>query len=348
MRKFFAIGGHCTSESRINHATRLILALRTAWPDSFISFCSHITVPERLQHLCDLVLIDKNNLMGNVDFSNAHTEQYRHTFWQIPRPGFNLVKTIPYHQYANHRQYHDLAINLIEIYNAEAITFFTYDCEPSVVKEISMHYDLIEKYDAVFYDFFVEGKSVNTEFFTLSKKTINQAIRKIFKLDDFFSFNKIHEFTLEQIYYALMKREKLKMRILDVREENDGRFGVVAQHEKQDDQHDIRIAPLNCQHPDVQVCPFLDWEEGKTKMVVFMYHHHLPQIPYPISMTFTNRHGDVSDYKFNETINHSCWVLFDIAPGFPIVDVFKRDEHLFRFDLGDLRNYGKMLRAEES
>ena len=110
MRKFFAIGGHCTSQKRIDHSVNLINSLRERWPDSFISFCSHITVDHEIQRLCDLVLVDKNNLMGNVDFSNAHTRQYKHYFWQIPRPGYNLSKTIPYHQYANHRQYHDISI----------------------------------------------------------------------------------------------------------------------------------------------------------------------------------------------------------------------------------------------
>ena len=341
MRKFFAIGGHCTSQKRIDHSVNLINSLRERWPDSFISFCSHITVDHEIQRLCDFVLVDKNNLMGNVDFSNAHTRQYKHYFWQIPRPGYNLSKTIPYHQYANHRQYHDLAVSLTELYDAKAITFFTYDCEPIVSEDLILHYELLEKYDAIFYDFFVPGNSVNTEFFTLSSHAIKNGIQKIFRLDDFFSFDVKHEFTLEQIYYALMKREGINFKVLDRRLENEGRFGVMAQHDRQEK---IDLSLLNPQHPDVQICPFLDWIEGRTKIIIFMFHHQ-PQDPYSILMTFSNENGEKSSYEFEETLNHNNWVLIDTVPGFPIVDVYKREQHLFKFDLGNSSNYGEMERA---
>jgi hypothetical protein len=344
MKKFFAIGGHCISENRIEHAIELITALRTQWPDSFISFCSHITVEERIQRLCDLVLIDKNNLMGNADFSNSHTRQYKHYFWQLPRPGFNISKTIPYKHYANHRQYHDLSVVLTELYDARAITFFTYDCEPIVSEKLSLHYELLEKYDAIFYDFYTPcwGASVNTEFFTLSSHAIQNGMRKIFRQDDYFSFNNITEFTLEQIYYALMKREKIDFKVLDKREENEGRFGVIAQHDKQEK---IDLPLLDPQHPDVMICPFLDWTEGKIQILVFMYHHHLPQESYLIKLKFTNENGDESSYKFAKKLNHNNWVLLDIAPGFPIVNVYKEDECIFKFDLGNNNNYGVMERS---
>lgn len=341
MKKFFAIGGHCTSEKRIKLTLELLLCLKKKWPDSFISYSSHIKVDQRIQEFCDLVLIDKNNLMGNVDYYNTHTKNYKHYFWQIPRPGFNVYKTIPYHQYANHRQYHDLSVILTELYGAEVVTFFTYDCEPVAVDDLKLHYDLIENYDAVFYDFFIPGNSVNTEFFTLRSNAIKNGLRKIFKQDDFFSFSKTDEFTLEQIYFALMKKEKIKFKLLDKRSVNEGRFGVMAQHDKQDD---VTLSLLNPQHPDVQICPYLDWTIGKTKMIVFMQHYH-SQEPYNIKIQFSNEYDEISDYNFNQVLLHNNWVLIDVAEGFPIVDVFKKDEHLFKFDLGDSLNYGVMERA---
>ena len=81
--------------------------------------------------------------MGNADFSNSHTRQYKHYFWQLPRPGFNISKTIPYKHYANHRQYHDLSVALTELYDAKAITFFTYDCQYDVVNEIEYHHEIV-------------------------------------------------------------------------------------------------------------------------------------------------------------------------------------------------------------
>ena len=343
MQQFFAIGGHCTTETRIFHAIGLINSLRSQWPRSFISFSSHIPVDSRIQELCDLCLVDKNNIMGNVDFENAHTKQYKHYFWELPIPGFNLEKKIPYHQYANHRQYHDLSLILLKLYNAPSITFFTYDCQYDVVNEIEYHHELLKEYDAIFYEFFVPGNSVNTEFFTLSADAIKKSLWKIFGQDEFFSFDSKEEFTLEQIYYSLMNRENISYKILPKRTLNHGRFGVMAQHDRSEH---IEKSLLNPQHPDVQLCPFLDWSEGRSKMLVMGGQAYNEQEDYEIKLEFRDESNNINEYVFQNTLAHSAWVFIDKIPGYPIVHVYKNDELLFIFDLSNPLNYGLMKKTE--
>ena len=61
----------------------------------------------------------------------------------------------------------------------------TDDCDPVVANEIEHHYELLQEYDAVFYDFFTPGKSIGTEFFSMSKKAIIEGLQTIKKQDDY-------------------------------------------------------------------------------------------------------------------------------------------------------------------
>jgi len=336
MKKFFAICGHCTTSKREQTAINLITRLRQSWPDSFIAFVSHIPVDKKIQELCNLCFIDDKNPLGNIDFENEHTRHLKQIYWQMPKTGYNLEKTVPYHQYANHRQYHDISIPLLDLYDASAITFFSYDCDPVVANEIEHHYELLQEYDAVFYDFFTPGKSIGTEFFSMSKKAIIEGLQTIKKQDDYFSYG---HFTLETIYYALLEEKKLRFKILDCRDEF--RFGLTSLSE---DDNIEKLSYVNPQHPDVQIVPFIDWTENTIRMLIFMFHHY-EQENYEVKITFSDENENTSNEYFASKMPHKSWNLFNPPPGFNIVNVYKNNKKIFKFDLSDKNNFGTMTKS---
>ena len=337
--KSFAIAGHCNTASKIQHVLGLIEYLRQHWPNCYIVYASHVSISQKIQEVCDACLYDNNNPIGNIDFENRHTKQYVHYFWGLPQPKFDVIKTIPYHHFAHHLSNYLLTQHLVSLPYIDTITYLTYDCDYEVVEHVHKHYDLLVDYDAIFYDFFTPGKSVNTDFFTFRVNTAKQTLLKVNDSSKFFSFDYKEIFTIEQIYHALMEREEVNFHVLKKWHKNLGRVGTM----KQNDRSEVTVGPLDPQHEDLQMCPFYDWSENKIKIVLFMFHHD-PQDPYEIKLEYFDEDNRQSDFMVKHVLPHNHWMLTEPPAGYIYCKVSRDGNPSFMFDLSDSNNFGIMKR----
>jgi hypothetical protein len=337
----FCLAGHCNNEDKTLQAITIINHIKLHYPNELISFCSHTPIDLRIQKLTHYTVYDSNNIISNVNYIDNLSLLYKQTFWNIPRHGYHIIKSIPHQCFAHHLNWYSQS-KLIQDKKINYIFYLNTDCDLKIFDTIDQHIELHnEGYDAVFYNYRVGDEEMNGEYFSMTKKGMQDIVLNIESFSDFYSYG---TWSFEQCYFRVAKHHNVKTKYLGVWEHDNGIIGkntfVASSNEEE-------IGILNASHYPA-IIPFMDYLDNYVlKIIVLINDASVNFEGCTITLEYYNLNNQKSDTIDSLFLHNNCWSTV-IPPGnFTIVRVYRDNNFLFSFDLSDRRNIGDMIREDE-
>ena len=334
----FCLAGHCDTSKKKQQAIDIIKLIKEKYPVELLSYCSHTPIDSRIQELTHYSYYDSHNIISNCDYKDDLSSRYKQIFWQVPFQEYCLIKTVPHQCYAHHTNWYVQSKILVDK-KLDHIFYLNTDCDYKIFDMIDRHIQLHrEGFDAVFYNFFTGEEEINGEFFSMTKKGMEEIILSMNTQSDFYSYG---TWSFEQCYFRSARHNNVNMKFLGVwAHSEDGvignnLFGETYQNEE------VRI--LNATNPNCYVIPYIDYLDGYALKIACMCQGVTDSTN--IKLVFWND-SDFSVIEF--TLYNSSYNLCTPPRDFPIVKVYRDEKFVLAFDLRDKRNIGDMVQEVEA
>jgi len=347
----FCLAGHCNTEDKILQAINIINHIKLHYPNELISFCSHSPIDLRIQKLTHYAVYDSNNIISNVNYTDNLSTIYKQQFWHIPKPGYHIIKSIPHQCFAHHLNWYSQS-KLIQDKKVNHIFYLNADCDFKIFDTIEQHIELHNTgYDAVFYNYRAAATWMNGEYFSMTKKGMQDIVLNIESFSDFYSYG---TWSFEEVYFRVAEHHNVKTKYLGIWPHD---YGIIGTNTFTASSNEEEIGMLNATHNDVSIIPFVDYLDNYTLKIIIM----IPDTTMDgfrtdasenfegctITLEYYNLEKQKSDTIHSSFLHNRCWTTF-IPPGnFTIVRVYRDYKFLFSFDLSDRRNIGDMIWEDE-
>jgi len=343
----FCLAGHCDNSRKTQQAIDIIKFIKEKYPYELISYCSHIPIDSRIQELTHYSYYDSHNIISNRDFKDDLTSYYKQIFWHVPQPGYCLIKTVPHQCYAHHTNWYVQSKILVDK-KLDHIFYLNTDCDYKIFDMVDQHMQLHrEGFDAVFYNFFTGEEEINGEFFSMTKKGMEEIILSMTTQSDFFSYS---TWSFEQCYFRSVRHNNVKTKFLGVWAHSSERsdVGVIGNNlfcetdyhiqDITEQKEEVRI--LNAINPSCFVIPYIDYLDGYALKIACMCQGIPDGDSTKIKLVFWND-SDFSVVDFTLYLN--SYNICVPPRDFPIVKLYRDEKFVLAFDLRDKRNIGDMV-----
>lgn len=335
----FCLAGHCDSELKTQQAIDIIKFIKEKYPDELISYCSHIPIDSRIQELTHYSYYDSHNIISNRDFKDELTSHFKQVFWKVPQHGYCLIKSVPHQCYAHHTNWYVQSKILVDK-KLDHIFYLNTDCDYKIFAMIDQHIQLHrEGFDAVFYNFFTGEEEINGEFFSMTKKGMEEIILSMTTQSDFYSYGTL---SFEQCYFRSARHNRVRKKFLGVWAHSED--GVIGNNLfcETDQNEEVRI--LNATNPNCYVIPYIDYLNGYVLQIAVMCKEVLNMDSTNIKLVFWNDSNVDSDFSVVDfTLTTNSFYICNPPPALPIVKVYRDEKFVLAFDLRDKRNIGDMV-----
>jgi hypothetical protein len=335
----FCLAGHCDTSKKTQQAIDIIKFIKEKYPDELLSYCSHVPIDPCIQELTHYSYYDSHNIISNLDYKDNLSSRYKQIFWHVPLQGYCLIKTVPHQCYAHHTNWYVQSKILVDK-KLDHIFYLNTDCDYKIFDMIDQHIQLHrEGFDAVFYNFFVGEEEINGEFFSMTKKGMEEIVLSMTTQSDFYSYG---TWSFEQCYFRAARHNNVNRKFLGVWAH--GEDGVIGNNLFGEIEQNEEVRILNAINSSCYVIPYIDYLDGYVLKIACMCQGVLEMDSTNIKLVFWNDSNVDSDFSVVDFNLYTNSYNICVPPrDFPIVKVYRDEKFVLAFDLRDKRNIGDMV-----
>lgn len=330
------IGGHCNSNERKKRCLELLKRCREKFEDFVIIYCSHLPIDSEFYDYIDYGIYNKNNPTINYHIIDSLTDQVK---FHTTQPAFNrlLERNVQTSDYAHYLQVYD-GVSLAVSQNIDKIHYFSYDVSFDVLDRIGDHQNILNDYEAVFYNF-MTFEFLNSEFFSITSNCAKKTILNCLSFDDFFSKGN-NNFGHENVYANMFLKHNIKQLGFfhtDDRKEPwwIGNFSTLPVGSN-------NISRLPSKIENIFIIPYIENESIKLNVANGGLYEKNNGTVKLIEIKFFDQNMNILDINLTKDLGPHCWCEYYANENVKYVEVLFENVSKVIFDITDKKNHGNI------